>query len=470
MIPKTDESIIQENTIDLLISMGYKFITQNNEKREKYKEFKSISKYRSNTNQVILKDVLLERLQSLNGFSYKNIDYKFSNKNIAKAIEDIDYPLNEGLMTANQHITDQLVLGKSYLEELVDGVKKSFSLKYIDFKNPENNIFHFTEEFVVNRVVKNEKVKTRKPDLVLFINGIAFAVIELKKSSIDTQQGISQMLRNQGEKEIPQLFKYVQITLAGNNHSPKYATTGTPKKFYAVWNEKSEKNCHDLITDRTPSKLDDTIYSLFEKNRVIELIHSFIIFDNKVKKIARYQQYFAIQKIRKRIEKIDNKGIRAGGLIWHTQGSGKSLTMIMLAKVIKREIINLCLTKKFKVYEGNCVSYGSSLSYYPWTQILNNLFGILSSDITHIRKKKIWEKVKEVKHIPKGWLPLIGEPIGVKFQETSLTKFISAKMRKQKIFELIFKLLKYEVKKMPLLIVIEDFQWSDSLNHYNSHQ
>ena len=79
---------------------------------------------------------------------------------------------------------------------------------------------------------------------------------------------------------------------------------------------------------------------MFEKNRVIELIHSFIIFDSKVKKIARYQQYFAIQKIMKRIEKIDNTGKRAGGLIWHTQGSGKSLTMVMLAKVIKRELVN----------------------------------------------------------------------------------------------------------------------------------
>lgn len=337
---KTDESIIQENTIDLLISMGYTFITQDNEKREKYKKFKSISKYRSNTSQVILKDILLERLQSLNGFNYKNNEYKFSAKNIAKAIEDIDYSLNEGLMTANQNITDQLILGNSYLEELIDGVKKSFSLKYIDFKNPQNNLFHFTEEFVVDRVVKNEKVKTRRPDLVLFINGIPCGVIELKKSSIDSEQGISQMLRNQGEKEIPQLFKYVQMTLAGNNHSPKYATTGTPKKFYAVWNEKSEDNCHSLINNRTPSKLDDNIYSLFKKKRVLELIHSFIIFDNKIKKIARYQQYFAIAKIMKRIEKVDNTGIRAGGLIWHTQGSGKSLTMVMLAKVIKREIIN----------------------------------------------------------------------------------------------------------------------------------
>jgi type I restriction enzyme R subunit len=302
-----------------------------------------MKQYRANTNRVILKDILLKQLQKINGFNYKNIDYKFSSKNIAKAIEDLDCSLNEGLSTANKKISDQLVLGNAYLEELKNGVKKSFSLKYIDFETPENNIFHFTEEFIVDRVIKNEKVKTRRPDLVLFINGIPFSVIELKKSSISTEQGISQMLRNQGEYEIPQLFKYVYITLAGNNHSVQYATVNTPKKFYSIWNEKDEQyitSCNNLITNRTPSKLDNTIYSLYEKNRVIQLIHSFIIFDNNVKKIARYQQYFAIQKILKRIQKIDNCSIRAGGLIWHTQGSGKSLTMVMLARVIKREIIN----------------------------------------------------------------------------------------------------------------------------------
>ena len=103
--------------------------------------------------------------------------------------------------------------------------------------NPLNNVYHFTEEFTVSRAIQNEREQTRRPDIILFINGIPFAVIELKKSSVDTQQGISQMIRNQLKGEIQQLFKYVQITLAGNNHSPQYATTGTPKKFYATWEE-----------------------------------------------------------------------------------------------------------------------------------------------------------------------------------------------------------------------------------------
>ena len=327
MTPNTNETQIQTNTIKLLEKMGYTYIPP-----------EKMPQHRSSTRQVILKDILLQQLQKLNSFEYKGTRYPFSAKNIAKAIDDLDVSLNEGLMSANQKISDQLLLGNSYSEELIDGVKKSFSLHYIDFKNPKNNLFHVTEEFVVDRVNQQERVKTRRPDLVLFINGIPFGVIELKKSSVSTEEGISQMLRNQSKDEIPNLFKYIQITLAGNNHSPQYATTGTPKKFYAVWKE--EMDLSSVVQDRTPSALDKSIYALFRKHRAVKLLHSFIIFDGKVKKIARYQQYFAIEKIMERIGKLDATGRRHGGLIWHTQGSGKSLTMVMLAKVIKREIVN----------------------------------------------------------------------------------------------------------------------------------
>ncbi len=327
MTPNTNETQIQNNTIDLLKNMGYTYISP-----------EEMIQHRSSTGQVVLKDILLKQLQELNGFEYKGTQYPFSAKNIARAIDDLDISLNEGLMTANQKISDQLLLGNSYSEELIDGVKKSFSLHYIDYKNPENNVFHVTEEFVVDRVTQQEQTKTRRPDLVLFINGIPFGVIELKKASRGTEEGISQMLRNQDSHEIPNLFKYVQITLAGNNHSPQYGTVGTPQKFYAVWKEK-DVDLSTVVKDRTPSPLDKTVYALFEKHRMVELLHSFVIFDGKVKKIARYQQYFAIESIMERIGKLDNTGRRQGGLIWHTQGSGKSLTMVMLAKVIKRSIV-----------------------------------------------------------------------------------------------------------------------------------
>jgi type I restriction enzyme R subunit len=288
----------------------------------------------------VLKDILLKRLQVLNSFEYKNNRYLFSDKNLAKAIASIDVPLDEGLSRANQKITDQLLLGNAFEEVLSDGVRKSFNINYIDFDNFDNNAFHFSEEFIVDRVVKNENQKTRRPDLVLFINGIPVGVVELKKSSVDTSQGVLQMIRNQKEAEIPQLFKYAQITLAGNNHTPKYATINTSKKFYASWIEEGGLDLTHLIEGRIPSALDKAVFSLFAKQRLIELIHSFILFDGGIKKISRYQQFFAIKEAMNKITKFDNTGRRVGGLIWHTQGSGKSLTMVMLAKEIKRSIVN----------------------------------------------------------------------------------------------------------------------------------
>jgi type I restriction enzyme R subunit len=329
MIPETNEKHLQNNTIALLKAMGWQFITP-----------KEMRDYRDNTSQVVLKDILLKRLQVLNSFEYKNNRYLFSDKNLAKAIASIDVPLDEGLSRANQKITDQLLLGNAFEEVLSDGVRKSFNINYIDFDNFDNNAFHFSEEFIVDRVVKNENQKTRRPDLVLFINGIPVGVVELKKSSVDTSQGVLQMIRNQKEAEIPQLFKYAQITLAGNNHTPKYATINTSKKFYASWIEEGGLDLTHLIEGRIPSALDKAVFSLFAKQRLIELIHSFILFDGGIKKISRYQQFFAIKEAMNKITKFDNTGRRVGGLIWHTQGSGKSLTMVMLAKEIKRSIVN----------------------------------------------------------------------------------------------------------------------------------
>jgi len=328
MIPKTDEKHLQNNTIELLKSMGYTFISQQD----------NVKLRNGKLSNVLLKDILVNQLQKLNSFEYKSKSYKFSPKNIANAVNSLEDALSKDVMSANAKITDQLLFGNSY-QELSDGVKKSFSLKYIDFKNIENNVFHFTEEFSISRQTLNEKDKTRRPDIVLFINGIPFGVIELKKSSVETDQGISQMIRNQRKDEIPHLFEFAQILVAGNNHSPKYATTGTPKKFWANWKE-DVKDIDKLIHTRIPTQLDKTIYSLFEKNRTLELLHSFILFDNKVKKIARYQQYFAIKEIMKKINKLDSTGRRGGGLVWHTQGSGKSLTMVMLTRMIKKEILN----------------------------------------------------------------------------------------------------------------------------------
>ena len=159
------------------------------------------------------------------------------------------------------------------------GSNKSFNIHFIDFETPTNNVFHITEEFTVLRKKTSEKVKTRPPDLVLFINGIPFGVIELKKASVDTKKGILQMIKNQQKHEIPELFKYIQITLAGNNTDPKYGTVGTPEKFYSIWKEELElEEMKKLVTDRVPSKLDEMVYGLFLPERVPLLIRNYIVF------------------------------------------------------------------------------------------------------------------------------------------------------------------------------------------------
>ena len=299
---------------------------------------------RGNLYNVVLKEILYERLKVINGFEFKGQAYKFSEKNIQQAIMDIDEALTDGLIKTSEKIFDSLVLGRSYPENLseMDGTK-SFNLNYIDWEHPENNVFHVVEEFSVER---EDGQGTARPDIVTFINGIPFAVIECKKASISIAQGISQMLRNQGKEYIPQLFKFVQIVIATNKNETQYATTGTPKKFWSIWKEDHEsaeyawfqKTLSEVVSDRLPTVQDQNLISLFHPKRILEIMRFFTLYDKNVKKIARYQQYFAIKEILRTIKNVDKNGNRQSGVVWHTQGSGKSLTMVMLARCIMSEL------------------------------------------------------------------------------------------------------------------------------------
>lgn len=332
----TLEQVIQQNCINLLShkDFGYKFITK--EDNLIFRENK--------TSTVLLKKILIERLYAINSYEYKGQNYKFSANNIAKAVDDLDVSLNEGLIVANERITNHILLRTSYEENLDDGTKKSFSFKYIDFDNIENNHFFITEEFIVDRANQNEITKTRRPDLVIFVNGIPLVVIELKKSSVNYENGIKQLEKEQKKDEIPHLFKYIQLTIAANCNESRYGTMGTPLKFYSLWkeeeeNEKAKNTLKSIVNDREVNNLDLALFSLLSKDRLLRLIKHYILFDRKAKKVCRYQQFFGIEKILKRVEKITD-GVRAGGLIWHTQGSGKSLTMVMLTKLLKLTYTN----------------------------------------------------------------------------------------------------------------------------------
>ena len=318
----------QKPAIALLQSMGYTYISP-----------EDCEKQRGSRYHVLLKDILRGQLRRLNRYSYAGAENEFSAANIERAMEELDEPLTDGLVRTSEKIYDALLLGKSYPETVGGGKSLSFNLKYIDWEHPENNLFHVTEEFAVE---SQDKLHNARPDIVLFINGIPFAVIECKAPHISVDQAVEQMIRNQQADYIPQLFKYAQIVMATNKNAVKYATAGTPKKFWSVWKEQDtaflDSRLAQLVADRAPTEQDRNMISLFSRERLMELTRYFVLFDANVKKICRYQQYFAIREIIKTIAQQDSKGNRQSGVIWHTQGSGKSLTMVMLAKYILMEL------------------------------------------------------------------------------------------------------------------------------------
>ena len=323
-----EDNVSKKPALDLLQNMGYTYLTS-----------EECTLQRGGKYQVLLKGILRNQLRKINRFEFGGIEQEFSSANIERAMEDLDEPLTDGLIKTSEKIYDAIMLGKSYQETVGVGKVLSFDLKYIDWDNFENNVFHVTEEYVVTSY---DGEHTVRPDIVLFVNGIPFAVIECKAPHISVEQGIEQMIRNQQDEYIPQLFKYIQIVMSTNKNSVKYATTGTGKKYWSVWKEEDKEFLEaaktKYIEDRVPTVQDENIMSLLSIERLKELTKYFVLYDANIKKICRYQQYFAIKEIIKTINTNNVEGNRQSGVIWHTQGSGKSLTMVMLAKYILLEM------------------------------------------------------------------------------------------------------------------------------------
>jgi type I restriction enzyme R subunit len=191
----------------------------------------------------------------------------------------------------------------------------------IDWEHPERNRFAVAEEVTV--VASDPKAHGKRPDVVLYVNGIALAILELKRSTVSITEGIRQNLDNQKKEFIQPFFSTMQIVMAGNDtEGLRYGTIQTPEKYYLTWKEEGGP----------ANPLDRALLQLCEKNRFLELIHDFVVFDAGTKKLCRHNQYFGVraaQDFAKRNE---------GGIIWHTQGSGKSLTMVWLAKWIREHV------------------------------------------------------------------------------------------------------------------------------------
>lgn len=365
-----EDHISQIPALQLLQKLGYKYLNPD----------EALELRGNKTSNVILEKVLRAQLKEINSIKVSSTKTSlFTDANIEAGILALkDLPMNEGYIAASEVAYNRITLGKD-LEQSIDGDKKSFPLKYIDWENLENNIFHVTEEF---RVMRSTSTEHYIPDLVLFVNGIPLCVIECKRPDMKEplSQAISQHLRSQQEDGIRSLYVYAQMVLSIATDSAQYATNGTTEEFWAIWDEKFEDKEQEqeyhatlqrlrnqpltsgqkekLFAERfryvrsyfdaleseniLPTKQDQYLYSLCRPERLMDLIYNFILFDNGEKKIARYQQYFAIKKSIQRMLVLEN-GKRRGGVVWHTQGSGKSLTMVMLAQAIaleKKQISN----------------------------------------------------------------------------------------------------------------------------------
>ncbi len=326
----------QKPAINLLNKLGWSYITPD----------ETIKQRCGILSNVILEDILAERLNAINSFEYKDREYPFSNSNIQSAINVLKNIPEESLVKTNENIHDLLTLGKSF-NETIQGDRKAYTMKYIDWENPENNAYHITDEFVIEGI--KEK---RRPDIVLFINGIPFIVIENKRrdKNASLTEAISQHIRNQKREEgIPKLYYYAKLLLAVQPNEVKYGAVGTPEKFWAVWKEENEKEVQKIINstkngikkeDREATLQDKSLLSLCSIERILEFVYKYLVYDGPNIKVPRYQQYFAVQNTIDRVKEIDTNNKRKGGVIWHTTGSGKSLTMVMISKalVLDKEI------------------------------------------------------------------------------------------------------------------------------------
>lgn len=242
-----EELISQIPALQLLIGLGYSYLPP-----EEALALRG-GKYRN----VILEDVLTAWLRQHNGIQHKGQNIPFSEANIQQAIRQLKEEPYDNLLAINERIYELLSLGVS-LPQTIESDTRSYSLNYIDWQHPENNVYHVTDEFTVE---KRRSEETRRPDIVVFVNGIPLVVIECKRPDQQSQAGeksvlvgVSQSIRNQKDDEIPDLFIYSQLLLSVSVNDALYGTTCTSLKYWAVWREESEieKEVHRIINTRMP--------------------------------------------------------------------------------------------------------------------------------------------------------------------------------------------------------------------------
>jgi type I restriction enzyme R subunit len=365
--PFTEDAVSQLPALDLLQKIGWTLLTPAD----------ALKLRGGRKGEVVLRPILEKQLATINSFEYRGQEYPFDRSAIEEGVRALIDLGDDGLVRTNEKAWELLRFGKS-IPQTVDGDTKSYTLIYIDWEHPERNAYQVSDEFAVESFGATE---TRRPDIVLFVNGIPFAVIECKRpgnvgGEDPLEQAVSQQLRNQREGEIPKLFHYAQVLFSLAVNQAKYGATGTPLPFWQAWREqtlpedglaellktalKSDQADQTFAPDpqrfkgatteetrawwesvvaagRLPSEQDKLLYSLARPERLLALASRYTVFEGGFRKVARYQQYFAVEEILERVNQIGPDGHRRGGLVWHTQGSGKSLTMVMLAEALLNE-------------------------------------------------------------------------------------------------------------------------------------
>lgn len=338
--------------VELLVNMGYSYLSPE----------EALAQRGEDTSKYLLHDIARESFMNINSYESGGQELKFSEADVAGVVEELEAVRLEGLIDTSKAISHMIMpkIGGKTIEVFADGRRESRSFRYIDFSNGgKNNQFHVTVEY---KVTGKESIRC---DVVCFVNGIPLAVIENKKSGVDIQKAIAQLARYQNPEHVPKLFTYAQLLVATNGSNWLYGATGTPAKFYANWRERDMSNdvlqaqiaaviakpidtklyaqiLKDLngytqsrtqLLERHISEQDIGTYAMLRPERLLDIAKNYVFYDGPIKKVARYQQYFAIHKMLQRVEERQN-GKRRGGIVWHTQGSGKSLTMVLFIRTL----------------------------------------------------------------------------------------------------------------------------------------
>ena len=239
----------QLTCVELLTNMGYEYISTGEALRQRG----------GDTSNFVLSDIATQKLMEINEYEIDDVKYKFSGKDIRDVIDEIEHIQYEGLIDTAQNIYNMIMptSGGKTIKVSHDGKPMSKNFRFIDFKNIKNNSFHFSLEYT------GKGKKNIRPDIVCFVNGIPFAVIENKKSSIGAIEAINQMTRNQSPEYCPKLYTYTQLLVGTNGKELQYGTTGTPSKFYAVWKEKEieEKDLEKKATELIKIKINADLYA-----------------------------------------------------------------------------------------------------------------------------------------------------------------------------------------------------------------